>query len=85
MFRIEGTENEINRECPDGSTPLHIAVSTNNLLNVLILIREGSQVNAKNHLGVFLIFKIHLYICVQNCIMMKLLKLFYFQGQIQIL
>lgn len=72
MFRIERTENEIVRECPDGSIPLHIAVSSNNLYNVLILIREGSDVNAKNHLGVFLIFLIRHCIYVQNCIIMIL-------------
>ena len=51
MLRVEGTEDEINRESDDGSLPLHIAVGTNRIKNTLLLLREGSPPNAANHAG----------------------------------
>lgn len=51
MLRVEGTENEINRTCTDGSLPLHIAVANGNIKNTLILLREGTSPDAANREG----------------------------------
>ena len=51
MLRVEGTEDEITRQCDDGSLPLHIAVGNANIKNTLILLREGTSPNATNHAG----------------------------------
>jgi hypothetical protein len=51
ILRVEGTDDEINRPCQDGSTPLHIAVGNGQLRAVLILLQEGAPSNAKNLAG----------------------------------
>ena len=58
ILRVEETENEVSRLCSDKvlfiliySSPLHIAVAQNNLKNVLVLLEEGSDVNATNKDG----------------------------------
>ena len=51
ILQIEGTEQEPNRKCSDGSTPLHIACGNDNIKNVLILLGEGSDPNIANENG----------------------------------
>lgn len=70
IFRIEGTENEVNKMCDDGSSPLHIAVGNNQLKNTLILLVEGCDPNAQDGKGNT---PLHLCARVKNMVIAKAL------------